>query len=204
MKNTILKLIKYIFFFLSIGIFFYLSFFILNNKVLHIDSTVYSKIKYLINPKTTLIMKIITSFGYATVVATLILSVFLFPKKRETYLLLSNVIGVLLCNQILKYLITRPRPIENPLVKEFGYSFPSGHSMVALSFYGFFLYLIIKSNIKDFYKVLSFIGITILILLIGVSRIYLGVHYASDVIAGFACATAYLFIFIKLTNKKEQ
>lgn len=84
------------------------------------------------------------------------------------------------------------------LVQEKGYSFPSGHSFVAVAFYGFLIYLIITSNWNKKVKIVSSLFLTVLILLIGISRIYLGVHYPSDVTAGFIGGTIYLIIFIEI------
>ena len=90
----------------------------------------------------------------------------------------------------------RPRPTEHRIIDESGYSFPSGHSMVSAAFYGFLIYLIYK-NVKNKYLKWGLITIlSLLVFLIGVSRIYLGVHYTSDVLAGFLVAISYLIIFI--------
>lgn len=73
--------------------------------------------------------------------------------------------------------------------------------MCSLAFYGFLLYLLIRSNGGFWFKFFGNIVICSLIILIGVSRIYLGVHYSSDVIAGFALALAYLIVFTDITDK---
>ena len=113
----------------------------------------------------------------------------------------------MLLNQALKFIIQRPRPTEFRIINESGYSFPSGHSMVSAAFYGFLIYLIYK-NVKNKYLKWSLITLlSLVILTIGISRIYLGVHYTSDVIAGFLISISYLIIFIHFAKdfmKNEQ
>jgi undecaprenyl-diphosphatase len=106
-----------------------------------------------------------------------------------------------LLNQVLKRIIRRPRPTGINLIKENGFSFPSGHSMVSMAFYGVLIYLINKSKLNKETKLLLSLLLSILILFIGISRIYLGVHYASDVLAGFSLSLAYLIISIYIYEK---
>ena len=96
------------------------------------------------------------------------------------------------------------RPVGYRLVNAHGYSFPSGHSMVAMGFYGYLIYLtwdITKHHSKTFLKVAMTVILTSMILFIGLSRIYLGVHYASDVCAGLLLSFAYLIVFVAIYEK---
>ncbi|NMC55729.1 MAG: phosphatase PAP2 family protein [Eubacteriaceae bacterium] len=101
---------------------------------------------------------------------------------------------------LLKSIFARPRPSNIYLVKVSGYSFPSGHAMTSAAFYGFIIYLIWQTNIRKNLKIASTVFLFILIILIGVSRVYLGVHYTSDIAAGFLVSIAYLIVFTKLTS----
>ena len=99
-------------------------------------------------------------------------------------------------NQILKNIFRRTRPLFKHLVKESCFSFPSGHAMVSFCFYGLIIYFIHKSNLK--HKRIYEILLIVIIVLIGLTRIYLGVHYFSDIIGGFLFGLLYLLLFIRL------
>ena len=112
-------------------------------------------------------------------------------------------------NFLLKWIFQRERPDLHRLINESGYSFPSGHSMGAFIFYGMLCMLLLTffPSIKS--KVIFILSTSLFIFMIGLSRIYLGVHYPSDVIAGFAAGGAWMcvcLIGLKLIlgmNKKK-
>lgn len=142
-------------------------------------------------------MKIITWFGSAIPLIIISLIIFIKNKKYGKFLLI-NLLSITAFNQLLKFIIKRPRPSINKLIEETGFSFPSGHSMVSLTIYGLVIYFIYK-NIKNKYiKYTLIIILSLLTLLIGISRIYLGVHYPSDVIGGFFISFCYLYLIINL------
>ena len=115
--------------------------------------------------------------------------------------ILSNLVIITILNQLFKFIFERPRPTEYRIITETGYSFPSGHSMVSMAFYGFIIYLIYKKVNNKYIKWLVISILSLLIVSIGISRIYLGVHYTSDVLAGFLISISYLIIYIKYTKK---
>ena len=100
-------------------------------------------------------------------------------------------------------IIARPRPDILRLVYETGYSFPSGHAMVATGFYGFLIYIANKKIKNKALRRCITILLTLLIFLIGISRIYLGVHYATDIIGAFIIGIIYLVIFINILKKNS-
>ncbi|OHA93150.1 MAG: hypothetical protein A3D37_02415 [Candidatus Zambryskibacteria bacterium RIFCSPHIGHO2_02_FULL_38_22] len=110
--------------------------------------------------------------------------------------LLFSVGGSSITVYILKNIINRPRPALG-LYTEFSSSFPSYHAVAAVALYGFFLYTIWKHD-KHYLKKPFMIFLFILITLVGISRLYLGVHYFSDVLAGYIIGFVWLFISIKL------
>ncbi|WNR43993.1 phosphatase PAP2 family protein [Paenibacillus roseipurpureus] len=113
--------------------------------------------------------------------------IFKFKHKWETLVLFVGVLGAWLMNTALKGIFERDRPAADGwLIEEDGFSFPSGHSMVSILFYGLLAYLL-WVNMRRIWKaawLVPVIGIVIIVC-IGLSRIYLGVHYPSDVVAGY-------------------
>ena len=182
---------------------------VLEDEILKLDIYGYDLVsKFLISDFVTPIAKNITHLGGAIFLITLSLILLLIIKNKKIGILIWLNLGIsVLLNQALKFIIQRPRPTEFRIINESGYSFPSGHSMVSSAFYGFLIYLIYK-NVKNKYLKWSLMTLlSLVILTIGISRIYLGVHYTSDVIAGFLISVSYLIIFIHFAKdfmKNEQ
>ena len=177
---------------------------VFNKEIMQEDIIGYNFVKtYLIKKEITPVMKLITFFGGATCLIGLTIILFITIKNKKIGLLIgTNLIVITILNQIFKFILQRPRPTENRIINENGYSFPSGHSMISMAFYGFLIYLIYKYIKNKKLKYISITLISILIIFIGISRIYLGVHYTSDVLAGFLFSISYLIIFILIANNK--
>lgn len=175
---------------------------VVTNNILIYDNAIYN---FIINTFEsdimTKVLKLITQLGGVLYFTILSFLVVVLAKRKKTKLLIPINIGlVTIINLIIKEIIKRPRPSVTRLVKESGYSFPSGHAMTSMAFYGFLIYLIYKRIQNKYLKWALIIVLCILIFLIGFSRIYLGVHYASDVISGFIAGAIYLIIFIKISK----
>ena len=157
---------------------------------------------FLISDFATPIAKFITNFGGAIflIILTILLLVVL-KNKKVGLSICTNLVVVTILNQLLKRLLQRPRPTEFRIIEENGYSFPSGHSMVSMAFYGYLIYLIYRFVKNKYLKWISIVLLSLLICLIGISRIYLGVHYTSDVLGGFLISISYLVIYISVFNK---
>ena len=109
------------------------------------------------------------------------------------YTWLAAVLGGEALNLLLKDLFARPRPsFEHPLVVETSYSFPSGQAMESLVVYGMLAYFALLTLRSKRMRVVSVGGAVVLVTLIGFSRVYLGAHYVSDVVGGFAAGGAWL------------
>lgn len=106
-------------------------------------------------------------------------------ERREGFIFGFAIIGGSLLNTLIKGLLKVPRPTLDPLTIETFYSFPSGHSMNSFIFYAMVVYLIFHYTRRKSLTVMMAIVACLLILLIGFSRVYLGVHYPTDVLAGF-------------------
>ena len=193
---------KNIFLIITIFILSLLTTIIIINKQ-SLDILLYNQfIKYLINPHLTTIFKFITNIGGpVSLIITTIILMFLIKEKKINLSLIINLLTITIINTIIKELVKRPRPSGYNIITETGYSFPSGHSMVGLAYFGYLIYLTNKYLSNKYLKLTITIFLSLLIISIGLSRIYLGVHYASDVIAGFLLSSIYLIIFILITNK---
>lgn len=166
------------------------------------DNNIYNFIISFKSDSMTKIMKCITFFASTkTIVIMALLSLLLLLKKyKGTLYLAITLICSTIINCTIKPIIKRARPLHEYLVVENTYSYPSGHAMAAMTFYGFIIFLIIKSNLNRSVKVFFVTILSLLIILIGISRIYLGVHYPSDIIGGFIISGLILTLSIYLIN----
>lgn len=194
------KLLKKILFIILTLIFIAILYLVLKYDSNIFDKKGYGFISNYISDTNTTIAKIFTFLGSTLFITILCVLSLFFKKYRVT--IISNTLIVVGISQALKFIIRRSRPLDIALIKETGFSFPSGHSMVSAAFYGLIIYLIYKSKLKKQLKILLIVLFSLIILNIGLSRIYLGVHYTTDVLAGFILAAIHLILFIELIYKK--
>lgn len=202
-KEIITKNLKWIILFICLIGFLALAEDVFHKEIMNGDIIGYKIIStFLISNFATPIAKFITNFGGAMFLILLTILLFIFIKNKKIGLSISiNLFVITILNQILKYILQRPRPTEFRIIEETGYSFPSGHSMVSMAFYGYIIYLIYRYVKNKYVKWSLIVFLSILICSIGVSRIYLGVHYTSDVLGGFLISLSYLVLFISTVNK---
>ncbi|ART76652.1 hypothetical protein B4U37_11645 [Sutcliffiella horikoshii] len=135
--------------------------------------------------------------------ALIVLTLFIL-FKRNWYLALflwGNLVGVRLLNTLLKTIFSRDRPSLDHVVEAGYYSYPSGHSMNSMAFYGAIAYLCYWMIKKSWLRNTLMIFCFVLIGLIGFSRVYLGVHYPLDVFGGFAMGASWLLLMSGIYSK---
>ncbi|SHH74926.1 undecaprenyl-diphosphatase [Sporobacter termitidis DSM 10068] len=138
-------------------------------------------------PSLTMAMKVITYLGDSIVIISFCLILFIIPKLKKTIALPMSiaVISSTALNILLKQVFARARPDILRLINETGYSFPSGHAMINASLYTMLILMIWKYVKNTPLKVSLSAICAVLTILIGCSRVYLGVHYAGDVLGGW-------------------
>lgn len=203
MKKILKENYIWIVLFICIITLLFLIIYVMNNENIVLDEKGYYVIsKYLINDNITPIFKIITFLASTYFFIPLSILLFIIIKNKKIGLSIMLNLGLsALTNFIIKNIVQRPRPIGYSLVEESGYSLPSGHSMVSMAFYGYLIYLVYKYIKNKKVKLFLIVLLSILILSIGISRIYLGVHYTTDVIAGYLLGISYLIVYIIIEKK---
>jgi len=137
---------------------------------------------------------VLTEFGRTPI--ALLFSLVAWRRSREMAIHMATAtLGGEIILEIIKLVIARPRPVDIlPLVHAYGYSFPSGHSLVAAATYTTAAILICRTVQKTAARIVTGVGAALLIVLVATSRVYLGVHYASDAIGGILLGTAWAAI----------
>lgn len=196
-------------FFLSLFAFVFIirRIFIFENE--EMDNKVFAAFNPYINDTNTAIMDFITFFGkheFLIPANLLLIAYYLFFKKHRWYSIKVPAIGVssFLLMFGLKRFFARQRPSDQLLEEATNFSFPSGHALMSITFYGLLAY-IAWHTIKN--KTLKWVLILLLIswiIVIGASRIYLRRHYFSDVMAGFALGFLWLVISLKVIRFIEK
>ena len=145
----------------------------------------------------TVVVKIFTNFASIYSVALITLLIVLFMKDIKIKIFaVFNIAVTSLTNIVLKNIIKRPRPDVVALITETGYSFPSGHSMIAIAMFGFLAYIIYRYMKNKYLKFFLASFSCVVGVLIALSRVYLGVHYFTDIVCGMVMGLATLVISI--------
>lgn len=208
MSDRILKSIKnnkkYILIFISVCIFIFIINFFFLDEIQLFDNMVMEYFKSnLRNNKLIESIKFLTSFGDIIVFSVILILIYFTSHKKYSLYMAVNLIYTFLINYVLKFLFARTRPADK-LIEQSGYSFPSGHAMCSTAFYGLLLYFVLKNTKNKTLKTIYVAVFSLIIILIGFTRIYLNVHYFSDVVVGFILGLLTLLIYIKILKDVEK
>lgn len=185
--------------------FILIAYFVKSSESLTFDSYIAATVYSLRETALTYIFIAVTYSANWQTITLICLFLLLYKPTRKPYGLLLTIAAIVSSGLYLalKELFKRVRPDETLwLISETGYGFPSGHSMTGLVFYGLIIYLVNTRMKNEKAANLITVFLCVLIFLIGFSRIYLGVHYPTDVLAGFCMGAALLFFILNTRNTK--
>lgn len=190
---------------IPIILFAFLALYIQAGYSIRFENLVYAEAVEHMNPFLTNIIRIITHLGDPIIVTSITILLVIIPKtrKRVGYPMAAAVIVSEALNLILKEIFARERPNILQLVNETTYSFPSGHAMINTTVYTMLGIFAIKYIRSKKIKISVVIMCIIMPLIISFSRVYLGVHYAGDVLGGMLLGFA-VTVFIYALLKKEE
>lgn len=173
---------------------------VLEGDLIRLDEAAYVLIvEHLRADWLTPIMESISALASPVILMVMLLLIVAFaPGRRPGACCAFNLALVVVLNQVLKFIVQRPRPEGFRLATETGFSFPSGHSMVAMAFFGLLIWMVWRYERDRAVRIGCSVALAVLIVAVGVSRIYLGVHYASDVVAGFCASLAWLAFYTRV------
>ncbi|MCQ6561161.1 phosphatase PAP2 family protein [Paenibacillus mendelii] len=183
-----------------------LSMLVTRDRLKEFDLAIIHTVQGWESPGLTSVMKVLTTLGSSAVVIPLVLltGAILFVvlrHRKEIILLLGAMAGSTLLNELLKRLYQRARPDIHRIIEETGYSFPSGHSMASFTFYGILTYLLWRHMPTRLWRIAIILLAAVMILSIGLSRVYLGVHYPSDLIGGYWFSACWIAVCVKLFSR---
>ena len=201
-------LVVLILFGVSLITFIFITYNIFGLDETEFDSRIFLSIHPFVNDTNTAIMRFVTFFATHSFLlpANIILAGYFIFKKHRWYSIKIPIVALssYLVMALLKLYFSRPRPDNPVLDAAMGFSFPSGHAMSAVAFYGLLIYLVWRNVELALNRWLLTILLVVIILLIGFSRVYLRVHYASDVLAGFSMGLIWLVLSLWTMSRIER
>ena len=191
----------------SIAVFFMMLFLVQSGKAAAFDDAVRFFFYDMRSGALTSAAKVMTYLGnWQSVTALCIILLIIKPTRiRYGIPVSAGAISVTVINKIIKNLVRRERPDQiYHLIKQGGYSFPSGHSITSMFVFGILIYLV-RVNVQDrtAANILTVV-LAIPMVCIGLSRIYLGVHYPTDVLAGWALGVAVMMVVIEIADRLHR
>jgi membrane-associated phospholipid phosphatase len=173
-------------------------------STLPLDFAISIALQRIDNPAFEAAMVLVSSFGNVPlnvlVLPAIVLGLWLAGSRREALFVIAAQ-GAALMTWLAKVAVARPRPGPDVVrvasaLPDYGY--PSGHVASYISLFGFLFFLVYVHSSRSVWRIVALTGLGLLVGLVGVSRIYLGYHWASDVVGGYALGTAYLVVVIHL------
>ena len=195
-------------FLFALVIFFYEVRMVFIRESLEFDERVFNSVRPYISDGLTSFMLVITFLGKHDLLIPLnfvLIAFFIYRKERWFATRIAALsLSSLLLMFILKFFFQRNRPLQPVIDDVSGYSFPSGHALMSVVFYGLFIHMIWHEVKTKWLRITLMVVLGILILTIAFSRIYLRVHYASDVIAGIAVGFIWLVLSLRIIHRIEK
>ena len=191
---------------LALFLFAWLGNEMLQGDTRHFDQAVREWVHGYASPATTRAMNAISLLGYNILIVELLIALAVFAKlrwRRAAVWLTIAMVGSLVLDLTLKYIYHRTRPTAYFGMAPHSYSFPSGHAMCSFCFYGVLAGLLSARTKPLGWRLLIWFTAAALIIAIGLSRIYLGVHYPSDVVAGYLAAAVWVGTIIVLDHVRK-
>lgn len=184
---------------------------VLDGETRQFDDVTRAAVHQLASPTLTVVMRAVSFLGstwFLFIATTIVIVGFALRKwGREAKLFALTMIGASLLNISLKLAFKRPRPVPFfDLTVPETYSFPSGHALTSCVFFGALAAFLTARMKNRRARIVVWVVCASMFLLIGFSRIYLGVHYTTDVIAGFAAALIWILVvrFVELTLRRRR
>ena len=177
-----------------------------NGNIVGFDNKIYSMVTFHTSDFLDNMFKVITFLASTKFIVGVGILIFLFlffikKDKKIAFIIIGSLGFAALFNRIVKDIFARERPTVRRLVVEKTYSFPSGHTNASVALCGILIYFIMKSKIRKSIKIPVCIILGIIPILVATSRIYLGAHFASDIVGAISHTAAWLFIGVYFINK---
>ena len=191
---------------LALFLFAWLGSEVLDGDTQRFDQVVRECVHGYASPGMTRVMNAISLLGYNVLIVELMIALAVFIKlrwRRAALWLIVAMTGSLVLDLTLKYIYHRTRPTAYFGMAPHSYSFPSGHALCSFCFYGVLAGLLSARTKPLAWRLLIWFAAAALVIAIGLSRIYLGVHYPSDVIAGYLAAAVWVSTIIVLDHVRK-
>lgn len=195
-------------FFITIFVFVAIADEIVLEHESNFDQAISNYIHSWVSPATTQLMKTITFFGSSSFLfpAYIILILLYILRKKSMLALDITMIGLSSTGILFlfKDIFKRHRPLDPLISNVTGFSFPSGHSFSSFTFFGLLIYIVWRTEIKKYWKIIIAILLTAFAAMIAFSRVYLRVHFPSDVVAGFCLSVTWLMLSLWILHKADR